>query len=110
MTSPCDTPLTAESFKVSDKNHSEINPRGNARSAEILIKRGAQLFDIGIKTTLIKNLIELGVKGVRRRLGDLAGGNEQLLLFRFAFSMKTLHNPQINLESIVRDCHFLTGC
>jgi hypothetical protein len=23
---------------------------------------------------------------VRRRLGDLVGGNEQLLLFRFAFS------------------------
>lgn len=61
-------------------------PRGNARSAKIPVKRSAQLFDIRIKSALIKNLIEFGIKMVSRRFGNLIGGNKQFLLFCFPFA------------------------
>ena len=106
----CDTPFTVESFKVFDKNHSEINLRSDARSAKILVRRSAHLFGISIKTKFIKNLIELGVKRMDRRFGDLIGGNEQHLLFRFAFAKcHGWHDHEINLESFVADCHFFNG-
>jgi hypothetical protein len=85
MTSPCDTSLTIEPSKVTNENHSEINSGRNAWPTQILVKRGAQFFDISIKSTLIKNLIEFGIKRVSRRFGNLIGGNLQFLLFRFPF-------------------------
>ncbi|MDC0325790.1 hypothetical protein OAM01_03425 [bacterium] len=58
-----------------------------------------------VESTLIENLIELGIKRVSRRFGYLIVGNEQFLLFRFTFA-KCHGNYPINPESFVEHCDF----
>ena len=75
--------LTVLTFKIPEQDHPKVNSRRNTGPPFLRLVGFTELLDEVIEATLIENLIEFLVEGVRLRANYLIGCNEQFLFFRF---------------------------
>ena len=85
--SPGDATLRADPFEVAHQNHAEVHARRDRRPThDGRVVRLTELLDPIIELGLRQHLIQLPIKWVPRRLGQIGGCNPQPLLLRFAFT------------------------